>query len=140
MIFCFYCELSFHTLSTLMLHITLKHKTSKYSQVRCNFTNCFKTYANVYSLKHHLIRDHQIELVKHSCHNNDDALRNNDNKNTTICTNIVLAKLRDSILTNNEMQRNIKVTDISSNPLLPLNFLDNNLNNCEDMDLLFKKQ
>lgn len=133
MISCFYCELSFHSLNSLMLHITLKHKTCLYSQVKCNFTNCFKKYANIYSLKRHLIRDHQIEQdISHFNDNNN--FHNNDKNNTTVAINNVL-ELGKIIIANNEIPEEFKVNDILSNSVLPLSFLESNLNSYKNIDL-----
>lgn len=128
MVSCFYCKHSFYSLNTLMLHITLKHKTCIYSQVDCNFANCFKKYANVYSLKRHLIRDHQIEKISVSNNNS----HNNDNENASTSVNNT-TELHE--MTNDEIEKLIKNTDILNNSLLPLNFVEINDNNNENISL-----
>lgn len=75
----------------MILHITLKHRTCVCSQIEYNFTNCLKKYANIYFLKRHLIRNHQIEQgeISHS-NDNNNYFHNNDKNNTTIAINNVL--------------------------------------------------
>lgn len=133
MLSCFFCECFFSTLKTLMLHISLKHKTFVYSQVQCNFTSCFKKFGNVYSLKRHLIRDHRVEneiphsvLCNSSFHIRDKIISDN---NTSVY-NTDDTRSRHVTVTNERFE----LQDISNNSIVSC-YIENHLNNCEDITL-----
>ena len=60
MVSCVFCSDSFASLTTLKLHMKLKHKDLCYYEVQCNVSDCSDKFSNTYSLLRHLKINHKI--------------------------------------------------------------------------------
>lgn len=58
---CMFCNEVFSYFTYFKCHVKLKHVDHLYSETKCNFLNCTKSYSTVYSLFRHICTAHDIE-------------------------------------------------------------------------------
>lgn len=98
---CMFCDKMFSCFIHLKGHVKLKHSDQLYSENKCNFLNCMKSYSTVYSLLRHICTAHDIELDKgykeYKKNNKESKLLNESIIKATISQNVNPIEVVDSI-------------------------------------------
>lgn len=76
MILCFFCNHTFLSMKTLMLHIKVRHKLLMNTEVKCNFENCIGNFNNVYSLQKHILKIHSETFMQKAFFKQTELLTN----------------------------------------------------------------
>lgn len=75
---CMFCNEIFSHFKDMKCHIKFKHADKLYSETKCNFSNCMRSYSTVYSLFRHICTAHDIESDKGCKTNNKQFKSLND--------------------------------------------------------------